>query len=364
MANKSKRISELPALSVATLDTTYVVGISGSTTYKISINNLTSSLDAAFATDLVTAALSSSLDGKLSTSSFNSYTASFSASVINTGSFATTGSNLFRGDQTITGSLFINGTTELGGNIVPKSAKGGTLGTSERPFADIYVSSGSINIASDIPGDPNTTLTNIGGNILISAGGMRLVGGASFIAVTGSFQYISGSMTQVGNYSQTGNYTMVGNKIITGSLEISGSAKVNGNNVITEIKNTFNPQFTDSSGSFAGGVQTGHYTLMNDLCFFRIFIDFATTTNFGNSQYQITLPFPTIATTTIRGGTLHQLSGGGTLYNITGVTTGSSATLPLFYTGTTSYLNWKFNTPVSASTTSSHFDMNGVYEIA
>ena len=80
---QTKKISELPALSPASLDTTFVVGISGSTTYKISINNLTSSLDTTFATDLVTATLSSSLDGKLSTSSFNSYTASFTASVAN-----------------------------------------------------------------------------------------------------------------------------------------------------------------------------------------------------------------------------------------------------------------------------------------
>ena len=81
MANSRKKISELPALSVASLDTTFVLGISGSTTYKISINNLTSSLDGAFATDLVTNALSNTLDTKLSTSSFNSYTQSFTASV-------------------------------------------------------------------------------------------------------------------------------------------------------------------------------------------------------------------------------------------------------------------------------------------
>jgi hypothetical protein len=157
MANSRKRISELPPLNVATLDTTFVLGISGSTTYKISINNLTSSLDGAFATDLVTNALSSSLDSKLSTSSFNSYTASFTASVANgtisgssqisdlgfvTGSYttinsfnsltqsfnsisqsfsvisgsvgtvdfttlATTGSNTFIGNQIITGSVGI-----------------------------------------------------------------------------------------------------------------------------------------------------------------------------------------------------------------------------------------------------------------
>ena len=86
---QTKKISELPALSPASLDTTFVVGISGSTTYKISINQLTSSLDTTFATDLVTTALSGTLDGKLSTSSFNSYTAS-----ISTGSLVTSISNL------------------------------------------------------------------------------------------------------------------------------------------------------------------------------------------------------------------------------------------------------------------------------
>ena len=137
---QTKKISELPALSPASLDTTFVVGISGSTTYKISINNLTSSLDTTFATDLVTATLSGSLDGKLTTSSFNSYTASIStASLVTlitnlnsytasqdginiaftnginvrlttssfnqyTASVATTGSNTFIGNQTFSGS--------------------------------------------------------------------------------------------------------------------------------------------------------------------------------------------------------------------------------------------------------------------
>ena len=84
---QTKKISELPALTPATLDTTFVVGISGSTTYKISINQLTSSLDSAFATDLVTTALSGTLDGKLSTSSFNFYTASLVTSISNLNTF-------------------------------------------------------------------------------------------------------------------------------------------------------------------------------------------------------------------------------------------------------------------------------------
>ena len=156
MANSKKRISELPALNVASLDTTFVLGISGSTTYKISINNLTSSLDGAFATDLVTNALSSSLNSKLSTSSFNSYTASaingtisgssqltssfdtrytLSGSIPNipTGSFATTGSNTFNGDMTLISSsnIILRAPGDDGpngaGDIVWQNASGGEL---------------------------------------------------------------------------------------------------------------------------------------------------------------------------------------------------------------------------------------------
>jgi hypothetical protein len=156
---------------------------------------------------------------------------------INSSSFATTGSNIFIGDQIISGSLVISGSTELGGNLIPQTARGATLGTIDKPFADIFVSSGSINIAG-VPGDPNTTISNVGGNLLLSAGGMRLLDSASFIASTGSFGYISGSMTQVGDYNQTGNYIMVGDKTITGSLNISGditsSATIQANKFVFE----------------------------------------------------------------------------------------------------------------------------------
>jgi hypothetical protein len=192
-----------------------------------------------------------------------------SSTTIDTGSFAITGSNLFRGDQTISGSLFISGTTELGGNIVPKTARGATLGTFERPFREIYVSSGSINIASDTPGDPNTNISNIGGNLLVSAGGMRLVGSAAFIAVTGSFQYISGSMTQVGDYTQTGNYTMVGDKTISGSLRISGSGFINNRRILTDLDSgsyeTTGRGIISSSVQLPSGIVSGSSQLTSSL---------------------------------------------------------------------------------------------------
>lgn len=137
---------------------------------------------------------------------------------------ATTGSNTFYGNQTISGSLNISGTTTLGGSIVPLTPRGATLGTLELPFGDIFVSSGSINIQSDVLGDPNTSISNIGGNLLISAGGMRLIGSASFVAQTGSFQYLSGSFKNVGTFTQEGA------TVITGAFAISGSTTQIGNN--------------------------------------------------------------------------------------------------------------------------------------
>jgi hypothetical protein len=138
---------------------------------------------------------------------------------------ATTGSNTFHGNQTIDGNLSITGTTTLGGNIIPSTPRGATLGTLTYPFADIFVSSGSINIAG-VPGQPNTTLSNVSGNILISAGGIQLVGTGSFNAVSASFSYLSGTFTHIGSQFN------IGDTVTTGSLQVSGSTITIGNNTL------------------------------------------------------------------------------------------------------------------------------------
>jgi hypothetical protein len=109
------------------------------------------------------------------------------------------------------------------GNITPTSPQGASLGTAEMPFKEIFLQSGSISIESDIPGEPSTILSNVGGNIQVSAGGMRLSGSGAFIATTGSFQYLSGSLTRVGDDFQIGDFTQIGDQTITGSFNITGS---------------------------------------------------------------------------------------------------------------------------------------------
>jgi hypothetical protein len=180
----------------------------------------------------------------------------YSSGAVDTGSFAITGSNTFKGDQVISGSLSITGTTEFGGNLVPKEARGATLGTLEKPFADIFVSSGSINIAG-IPGQPNTTLSNVSGAILISAGNMQLVGSASFIAQTGSFSYISGS------YKHDGTLNQVGDTIITGSLNITGlSTGTTTDNLLTY--NTTTKTVGSITGLTASQIPTRYYGAFYD----------------------------------------------------------------------------------------------------
>ena len=134
---------------------------------------------------------------------------------------------------------------------------------------------------------------------------------------------------------------------------------------IFPTEQSFDALFTDASGTLAGVTVTSFYTMIAPkICYFRVYVDFAGCTNFGTGQYQITLPFPSIETMRQANGTLHQTSGN-SLYHIAGVTDiiTSSTVHKLYYSGSTTDLNWKFNTPVGATTITSHFDISGVYQI-
>ena len=127
----------------------------------------------------------------------------------------------------------------VSGDIVPSTPQGATLGSIDKPFAELYLQSGSISIESDTLGDPSAIISNVSGNLEISVGGMLLIEpGNSFIAETGSFQYISGSMTQVGDYTRFGDTIAVGDFVITGSIEVSGSVT---SNELTSTKIKQNP---------------------------------------------------------------------------------------------------------------------------
>jgi hypothetical protein len=144
---------------------------------------------------------------------------------------------------------------------------------------------------------------------------------------------------------------------------------------IISVNQTYNPQFTDASGTFAigGGLATASYVLQGLICHFRINVQFSATTTYGTGQYQFNLPFPSVSTVSIRGGSLHMTTGTGapTRFHIAGITdtNDSASIMKLFYFSTTTDLEWKYNTPNSGFWASSgnkdaHFDLSGAYQIA
>jgi hypothetical protein len=160
----------------------------------------------------------------------------------------------------------------------------------------------------------------------------------------------------------TANVTAANAAIIAANVAMASYVTTRG--YITSTSQSFNPLFTDASGTTAGVTASGSYTLIGSLCYFRVYVNFASCTNFGTGQYQITLPFPSIATMTQRDGTLQQPSLSA-IYHIAGFTDNavSNTILKFYYSASQTDLAWKNTTPISATTVTSSFTINGVYEI-
>lgn len=130
---------------------------------------------------------------------------------------------------------------------------------------------------------------------------------------------------------------------------------------------SWDPNFRDSTGTLAGVTVTGHYNRVGNMIFFCVNVDFNGYTNLGTGQYEFSLPYPPRQTFTSRGGTLHNVNTD-SRYHIAAIidiiTDGPNAKAKLFYSGSTTDLAWKYNTPVSWAHNTTHFDISGFYEIA
>jgi hypothetical protein len=231
MTNKSKKISDLPSLSPASLDTTYVVGISGSTTYKISINQLTSSLDSVFATDLAAAALSSSnaimyqTASAASTWTFNHFLATKYPIV-----------NVYDNNDNIIipQSIVANNSSSL--TITFSSPRTGTAVASKGGYVGSAVGNATTANALATGRLINNTLFDGTQNITIP----NLVSGSTQISLAGTSDYnslfagIASSTASLNIFTSsiniwssslatTGSNIFRGNQTITGSLFVSGT---------------------------------------------------------------------------------------------------------------------------------------------
>ena len=173
----------------------------------------------------------------VSTSSFNQYTSS-----ISTGSLATTGSNTFLGNQTMSGS------------VIPAITNTYDLGDATHQFRHLYLSSGSLyingtkvlgatgqelQITTDVgqslkileAGSDTITLQSADGNITLAASGggdVILDPTSGIIALKGTTTLYSGNKL----LSSDGGAIQIGNDLgITGSIVTTGN--INGINLTT-----------------------------------------------------------------------------------------------------------------------------------
>jgi hypothetical protein len=142
--------------------------------------------------ETATGSLQNQINQKLNTGSFNSYTSSNDARVTSleskTGSYATTGSNIFQGNQTITGSL------DVTGEITALSASITYLEVIYQTSSVIF-SSGS-NILGDEAGDTQT----LWGTVKLPTGPLSVTGSAT---ISGNLN-VQTSLTASGlNYPTT-----------------------------------------------------------------------------------------------------------------------------------------------------------------
>jgi hypothetical protein len=150
---------------------------------------------------------------------------------IDSGSFATTGSNVFIGDQTITGSLLISGSSTFT-NIGPAIFSGSTTIT------------GSLNITGSL------TISGSGDIITSEDTG-------SFVTNSQTSSFVTNSQT--GSFATTGSNSFTGSLDVSGSLIITGSILISGSGDIITSNDTGSFVTNSQTGSFVTNSQTGSF---------------------------------------------------------------------------------------------------------
>jgi hypothetical protein len=213
-----------------------------------SINSFSSSVLNFTASTLVNSA---SFDTRIKyiSSSFEAATASlnaFSSSMLNftasqknsNGTFATTGSNIFKGNQTITGSLSVSGSTNIYGttNVTGSVNVSGSTGTAITANVDTIVFTGSYAQSGSVSIQGTQTIT---GSLIVSN---------TITAERLIVQYISSSVIYSSGSNKFGDEQSDVQQF-TGSVDITGSLVVNGRNYITD-SGSFDKRINYISSSF------------------------------------------------------------------------------------------------------------------
>ena len=292
----------------------------------------------------------------------------------------------FRGCDLSSASLNISGsgtTVMIGGNygtVVVNNASAGVLAKAVVTMGPTTLTAGTLQISDTIvyaAANTANAITQSAGSVLTLNNSQVLIPSLTNVArmSLGGFYSILHSVYDKTNTTVTGtslNAIDYSQSIVVDNLTVNTSIRFNDNTTqntaFTTSTASFNPNFCTNTGnvlSISTGTQTGNYTKIGKLCHFRTYVQFADSTYAdGSGQYQITLPFPSVATVSFRGGTLHNTNTA-TIYHIGGIVdiAANASVLSLYYSGSTTDLAWKNTTPVGWFTgNTTHFDISGIYE--
>ena len=179
-----------------------------------------------------TQSTNNTIAGLTTTSSFNSFTQS--QNQLNA-TWATTGSNTFKGSQIVSGAIYVSG------SLIPNADTSFTssfsLGSATNAWKDIWVSKGTINFLGD---DGSVVSTLKGTPDGLAMANLSVTGSISASSITGSLLSTNGvisSSTQIASYGYaiTGSNTFIGNQIISGALYVTSDVIVRGSASIQNI---------------------------------------------------------------------------------------------------------------------------------
>lgn len=124
---------------------------------------------------------------------------------------------------------------------------------------------------------------------------------------------------------------------------------------------SYTPTFGDGATyAQSSNAATGGYIKNGKLVYFDVEFPFTNVTNFGLTQYHITLPFNAAKEAVFRNGTFHDSSANNT-YHITGHVAAGSNLMDLYYTASGQDQFFDHNSPVTIRTADS-FHLSGMYE--
>jgi hypothetical protein len=210
------------------------------------------------------------------------------------------------------------------GDLIPNADDTYLIGSATKRWKSIFLGPGTVNITDSVLGTNAT------------------------IGVANGVFFINGiAQAQLPNLKVT-NLTFNDNTVQTTALHSGAST-------------SYTPTFGDGATyAQSSNGATGGYIKNGKLVYFDVEFPFTHVTNFGTTQYHITLPFTAAKEAVFRNGTFHDSSANNT-YHITGHVAAGSNVMDLYYTTAGQDQFFDHNSPVTIQTVDS-FHLSGMYE--